>query len=81
MKTQHQRSEKTYQPALTGIEETHISTPGTVKNLGPLHQDHGKLVEVEQLCQSALTGHEKTLGVIIHAASALASPVQSRCLW
>ena len=51
-----------YQRALTVIEEAHISTSGIIRNLGPLHQDHGKLVEVEQMCQSALTDHEKTLG-------------------
>jgi tetratricopeptide (TPR) repeat protein len=55
-----------YERALAGYEKAfgrdHISTLGTVHNLGILYRDQGKLGQVEQMYERALAGRKKTLG-------------------
>ncbi|KAL4955596.1 P-loop containing nucleoside triphosphate hydrolase protein [Aspergillus filifer] len=57
---------KMYQQALAGQEKTlgpdHISTLGTVHNLGNLYFNQGKLQEAEEMYQQALAGYKKALG-------------------
>ena len=52
-----------YQRALQGYEKAlgpdHISTLGTVNNLGLLYRSQGKLDEAEKMYQWALQGKEK----------------------
>ena len=45
-----------------GLSPDHPSTLNTVKNLGNLYGDQGKLVEAETIYQRALQGYEKALG-------------------
>jgi tetratricopeptide (TPR) repeat protein len=40
----------------------HTSTINTVRNLGNLYRNQGKLVEAEKMYQRALQGYEKALG-------------------
>jgi tetratricopeptide (TPR) repeat protein len=59
-------AEQMYMRALARKEKAlgrdHISTLGTVNNLGNLYCDQGKLDEAEQMYMRALAGSEKALG-------------------
>lgn len=54
-----------YRRALAGKKKApgpdHTSTLMTVKNLGNLYKDHGKLAEAEAMYQRSLRGFEKAL--------------------
>ncbi|KAH7124986.1 hypothetical protein B0J13DRAFT_391376, partial [Dactylonectria estremocensis] len=59
-------SEEMYEPALGGCEKGpgphHISTLGTVNDLGNLYNHQGKFTETEEMYERALHGIQTALG-------------------